>query len=325
MRKWLAGVVAAVLLSTAGTAVADQKIDFDQGVDAKAVIESINEAVGAQPTDGGFKFTGRREILVGTWSQPKIFISMLQKKKLPVIDPGGDYTIPVRCPAQQGYYEVCLYIDVNPASTHLHRGDSPQATVHSQVCQQAHVSQGLSWRVSFPNIAAEVTVTFVVSGACQSPPPDKYNMAVPEVIDELGPGEAEDSGYVLDPIKTEHTSGFFARSEGVAKFKRIAREYQSAFPSNPPLKVRGMSLEWGGRYDLNGDWNPPFAKHDRGWQLAIAILPFDESEWLKWRLAEDEYGGNLVEYVKYQDIDFDKNIRRVRSLHSRTLDKPGPH
>ncbi|MBI4679118.1 MAG: hypothetical protein HY748_16200 [Elusimicrobia bacterium] len=60
MRKWLVGV-AAVLLGGAGTAFADQKIDFDQGVDAKAVIEIIKEAVGAQPSDGGFQLKGTRE------------------------------------------------------------------------------------------------------------------------------------------------------------------------------------------------------------------------------------------------------------------------
>lgn len=61
MRKLLVGMFAAALLSWAGAAVAGEKIDFDQGVDAKAVIQQVKEAAGAQPSDGGFKLNGLRE------------------------------------------------------------------------------------------------------------------------------------------------------------------------------------------------------------------------------------------------------------------------
>ncbi|MBI5622418.1 MAG: hypothetical protein HY924_01430 [Elusimicrobia bacterium] len=61
MRKRLVGAVLTVLLVGPAAVFAAEKIDFDQGVDVRAVIQDVKEAVGAQPSDGGFKLKGLRE------------------------------------------------------------------------------------------------------------------------------------------------------------------------------------------------------------------------------------------------------------------------
>ncbi|MBI5208359.1 MAG: hypothetical protein HY927_00125 [Elusimicrobia bacterium] len=61
MRNWLVGLFVAAILGNAAAGFAGERIDFDQGVDARAVIQNIKEATGSDAAPGAFSLKGTRE------------------------------------------------------------------------------------------------------------------------------------------------------------------------------------------------------------------------------------------------------------------------
>jgi hypothetical protein len=290
---------AVLVLSSAAETISDRWIDA-------SVLNEMTRIV-KESKKGRSSKTMRPEF------KPNAVASIWGNDAVDSLDPGQQGSFSARCRSDNPStptYTARLVVQIKPSATHLHTASVPQAIISSPT-QEGAVNEPVYFKVKFPNITATVLIWAEFSGACngQSDVTAQYAMAIPDLTLQLeAPPDGDDSaGYVLKPFATKHAPGFYGQKDAVEKFKKLASEYKDAFKSAPPLEVKGMSLKWGGMYDIDATWMEPFVEHDRGWRVAIAALPDGNFAWLSDRIQSDDYKGCVLPgwpWRSYFDVSF---------------------
>lgn len=66
-----------------------------------------------------------------------------------------------------------------------------------------------------------------------------------------------------------HRFNNFGAAVTISSFRKIAEEYRRDFPTSGNLAVLGVSLPWGGLYDVDSSWAPPYSDHRFGFELDL--------------------------------------------------------
>ena len=77
--------------------------------------------------------------------------------------------------------------------------------------------------------------------------------------------------YVLIGSTVPHPSGHWVTASVATSLQAIAKEYRGA--TGDRLYFNDASLEWGGLFDIHGNWKPPHHEHRSGRQIDIAATP----------------------------------------------------
>jgi hypothetical protein len=88
----------------------------------------------------------------------------------------------------------------------------------------------------------------------------------------------------LKPPLPQHPSPYWGAPAFISKLVQLANRYFAE--RGKPITVTDATLMWGGRFDLNQDWNPPHAEHRDGHQADIRSRDMNEQDKLAFqRLA----------------------------------------
>lgn len=71
----------------------------------------------------------------------------------------------------------------------------------------------------------------------------------------------------LTGLGTEHSDTHYGTAETLENTMAIALDFYEQFSAT--LGINDMSLEWGGLFDINGNWIPPHRSHRRGMSVDI--------------------------------------------------------
>ena len=127
------------------------------------------------------------------------------------------------------------------------------------------MNAGAQWDFRAPEFASKLKATWNYRGECSGDPSAQAGFGVSNLI-ELTPG----TGYEIRKGAPMHRFNNFGSPVTVSYFKRIAAEYREAFPTAANLVVLGVSLPWGGLYDVDSSWAPPYSDHRFGFELDLA-------------------------------------------------------
>jgi len=96
----------------------------------------------------------------------------------------------------------------------------------------------------------------------RQPPVDEetYDLKVrfPGLV-ELGAG----TGYTLIGETTSHPRNHYGTTHLINCIQKLGSLFTKSFP-NQTLRINDISLEWGGLFDINGNWYPPHETHREG-------------------------------------------------------------
>lgn len=62
----------------------------------------------------------------------------------------------------------------------------------------------------------------------------------------------------------KHTDNHYLAAEAKGRLEDIIKKYNLAYPKGPLLRLNDASLEWGGKFDILGNWGGAHAEHRRG-------------------------------------------------------------
>jgi hypothetical protein len=101
------------------------------------------------------------------------------------------------------------------------------------------------------------------------------NIQVPDLVEVL-----EDPSYTLIGQTDTHPSNHWVTSKTRNTLELIATDYHAAFPHEEVLHINDCSLELGGQFDANADWELPHKAHRVGksadirqWSMGQSIYP----------------------------------------------------
>lgn len=184
----------------------------------------------------------------------------------PVGYPGILYSANALCRGQAGTYSVCLDLEVLEAVGHNHFEDRPDVKVIGERCKEdIPVNVGAQWDFEAPQFASKLKASWSYRGECVGEPSAQAGFGVPNLV-ELTAG----TGYEIRKGAPMHRFNNFGAVVTVTSFRAIAAEYRAEFPVAGNLVVLGVSLPWGGLYDVESSWAPPFSDHRFGFELDLA-------------------------------------------------------
>lgn len=70
-----------------------------------------------------------------------------------------------------------------------------------------------------------------------------------------------------------HKKNHFLMTGATTVLERLAKDYHTAFPLAPVLHINDASLEWGGKFDIEGSWVGEHAEHTRGTVVDVRANP----------------------------------------------------
>lgn len=184
----------------------------------------------------------------------------------PVGYPGILYSANALCRGQAGTYSVCLDLEVLEAVGHNHFEDRPDVKVIGERCKEnIPVNMWAQWDFEAPQFASKLKASWIYRGECVGEPSAQAGFGVPNLV-ELTPG----TGYEIRKGAPMHRFNSFGSAVTVTSFKSIAAEYREDFPTAGNLVVLAVSLPWGGLYDADSSWAPPYSDHRFGFELDLA-------------------------------------------------------
>lgn len=184
----------------------------------------------------------------------------------PIGYPGTRYAANAVCCGNTGTYSACLELEVLEAVGHNHFEDRPDVEIIGERCKEnLPVNEPAHWEFEAPQFASKLKATWVYRGECVGEPSAQAGFGVSNLV-ELTPGP----GYEIRKTAPMHRFNTFGASVTVTSFKAIAVEYQTDFPTAGNLAVLGVSLPWGGLYDVDASWTPPYSDHRFGFELDLA-------------------------------------------------------
>lgn len=92
------------------------------------------------------------------------------------------------------------------------------------------------------------------------------HVKIPGFVELTGGGIAKN--YELKPPEPEHPGSYFGTPAMVQALSNLADEY-AAEHNGDKLPCNDMSIEWGGIFDLKGDWKSPHREHANGVDVDI--------------------------------------------------------
>jgi hypothetical protein len=96
----------------------------------------------------------------------------------------------------------------------------------------------------------------------------------------------------LKSPRPEHPSPYWADPAFVRKLELVADKYFSE--TGKDITITDASLQFGGRFDLNGDWSAPHAEHRDGHQADIRSNDMSDSDRRVFRQACANYGMQVL-------------------------------
>lgn len=211
--------------------------------------------------------------------------------------PGMRYLANAICRGEAGTYSVCFDLEVLEAVGHNHFEGRPGVEIVGERCiENLHVNMPVQWEFEAPQFAARLKGTWVYRGGCAGETSAQAGFGVPKLV-ELTPGP----GYEIRKGSPMHRLNTFGAATTVSSFKAIASEYRADFPNGANLFVLGVSLPWGGLYDDDSTWAPPYSDHRFGFELDLAAdsVPIENRSRLREIAKErqvwiDEADGRLI-------------------------------
>lgn len=79
----------------------------------------------------------------------------------------------------------------------------------------------------------------------------------------------DNAGNVIGAVPGRHSKNHYLTGAAIAKLKDFAKAYQEIVNPGAKLYLNDASLEWGGLFDVGGNWATPHAGHRRGVGLDI--------------------------------------------------------
>lgn len=184
----------------------------------------------------------------------------------PVGYPGRLYSANALCHGEVGTYSVCLNLEVLEAVGHNHFEGRPGVEIIGARCKDdIPINVRAQWDFEAPQFASKLKASWSYRGECVGEPSAQAGFGVPNLI-ELTPG----TGYEIRKDAPMHRFNTFGAAVTVTSFKAIAAEYRADFPAAGNLVVLGVSLPWGGLYDVDASWTPPYSDHRFGFELDLA-------------------------------------------------------
>lgn len=183
----------------------------------------------------------------------------------PVGHPGRLYSANALCRGEAGTYSVCLNLEVLEAVGHNHFEGRPGVEIGERCKQDIPVNVQAQWDFEAPQFASKLKASWSYRGECVGEPSAQAGFGVPNLI-ELTPG----TGYEIRKGAPMHRFNSFGSAVTITSFKSIASEYRQDFPTAEKLVVLAVSLPWGGLYDVDASWTPPYSDHRFGFELDLA-------------------------------------------------------
>lgn len=184
----------------------------------------------------------------------------------PVGYPGRPYSANAICRGQAGTYSVCLDLEVLEAVGHNHFEGRPGVEIIGERCKEnLPVNVQAQWDFEAPQFASRLRASWFYRGECIGEPSAQGGFGVPNLV-ELTAG----TGYEIRKGAPMHRFNTFGAAVTVTLFKAIAAEYRADFPTAGNMVVLGVSLPWGGLYDIDSSWAPPYSDHRFGFELDLA-------------------------------------------------------
>lgn len=215
----------------------------------------------------------------------------------PVGYPGRLYSANALCRGEAGTYSVCLNLEVLEAIGHNHFEGRPGVEIIGARCKDdIPVNVWAQWDFEAPQFASKLKASWSYRGECVGEPSAQAGFGVRGLI-ELTPG----IGYEIRKGAPMHRFNSFGSAVTINSFKKIAAEYRLEFPTAGNLAVLGVSLPWGGLYDVNSDWATPYPDHQFGFELDLdadsvptANVPRLREIAAKYQVGIEDFGGRLL-------------------------------
>lgn len=121
--------------------------------------------------------------------------------------------------------------------------------------------------VSFNFTAPEVSGTHTFTAKCISPTCTKEATSKIDVkVDGLIPIPSEPSLYALIGGESDkkHHDNHYLTDNAMSQLTVLAINYHFLYPNEPVLHLNDASLEWGGKFDIKGNWVGDHKMHRRG-------------------------------------------------------------
>lgn len=231
----------------------------------------------AEPKRRDLSQTYLADVEGGVEQRPLVFRSILDAgsrgggsvgpapQEEPVGYPGKLYSANALCRGEVGTYGVCLNLEVLEAVGHNHIEGRPGVEIIGARCKDdIPVNVWAQWDFEAPQFASKLRATWSYRGGCVGEPSAHAGFGVRDLI-ELTPG----IGYEVRKGAPMHRFNSFGSAVTINSFKKIAADYRREFPTAANLAVLGVSLPWGGLYDVHSDWAAPHSDHRFGFELDL--------------------------------------------------------
>lgn len=114
-----------------------------------------------------------------------------------------------------------------------------------------------------PAVSGEHTVTAAcINPVCNNTDTGKIDVKVPGL--HTIPDDPELYVLIGGEANKKHHDNHYLTENAFSQLLVLAINYHVLHPKEPLLHLNDASLEWGGRFDINGDWKSPHGKHRRG-------------------------------------------------------------
>lgn len=243
------------------------------------------------------------------------------------------------CPSCPSNYtwKSCQYYTFYPQNGgHEHNANVPPYTTWggkeypSPMCTPVTpVNEYGSIYFTTPEFATRAEHKIQYSGTCN----DTFFNTIDIKIDNLAllPPASEDglhggdTYYLLIGKTPEHVIHHFGRPSTITSLRQIAWQYHVEFPNAPVLCINDISLRWGGKFDVNGQWTGGDHKYHRyGKQADVRINTIPPANRSRFKEICCQYGVQPKEEGKWEDPNME-NLD-LSYISCGTPDKStGPH
>lgn len=290
----LVALVCRGVIAAPSSATSLSEIDFEQQVDVSGILTEIRKAVENQSAER--RGSARAQSQVSSTSQAN-------RLDGPIIEPGTEDRAYASC-SDQGKspqpWNVCLSIEAVAAGGHAHTEGIPPVHVMDPICRRnIPGNTKVFWRWRAPEFASRLNFTWVYSGWCNDTNTGAAETRI-QGLAALGNG----NGYELVGQTPRHPANHYGTADAVVGLRTIAARYRREFPGDPKLLFNDISLEWGGLFDLNGDWAKPHSTHRRGSQADVQRDSVPEAHRARLEQISADQGARVLIEGSHYHLDF---------------------
>lgn len=128
-------------------------------------------------------------------------------------------------------------------------------------------SHGLPFSYKAPSVSGDYKIVASCTDGkhCTPEGPDTVWVGI-KGLEPIIPASDPSSGplYLLIGETSAHSDNHYLTPLATGRLHQLALLYRQGFPIDPPLYLNDASLERGGLFDLDADWDVPHKEHRRG-------------------------------------------------------------